>query len=245
VALLIEHKANADVRQRADDCVDKKFHRKTALEIAIMNGSTEIAEMLQKAGAKLPKPKPRPATGTVAESWKLIKKWFKDNAPDWKALQKGATAKQITGAEQELGFKIPDELRESYETHNGGGDIFPIEGEELSYYLLDIGELVSIWLSQKELVDGGDFDEAPELKDPRVQDLWWHTSWIPFAHNGAGDLVCVDLAPGTEGVSGQVITHNHETGEHQVLSTSLREWLHTLAYDMRDGKYSVDGESIA
>ena len=38
---------------------------------------------------------------------------------------------------------------------------------------------------------------------------------------------------------------NHESGEHQRLAPSLRDWLYRLANDLEDGKYAyVEDEGI-
>jgi cell wall assembly regulator SMI1 len=240
VAELVKRGAGTEACLPRSDYGNKKHFKKTALEIAVIEGYTEIVKLLEAAGAKIPEKPPRPAKpGSVAESWKLIKKWLKENAPDWKALQKGAAPKKIEDAEQRLGRRLPEELRESYALHNGGGEIFP-NLMDISFYLLPLSEVVQDWESQKQLLEGGDFDHSPAQSAKGICKEWWNIGWIPFASNGGGDLFCIDLVPASGGAVGQVISHNHETGEHQLLAASLRSWLHELAYDLRDGKYSFD-----
>src|SRR5262249_39455642 len=208
--------------------------------IALVEGFAEIVELLRGTGAR-PQEKPaRPAApGTITESWKLIKKWLKENAADWKALNKGATAKQLERAEHDLGFRLPEELRESYLLHNGGGQIFP-NPDDISFYLMPLNEVIQDWKAQKQLREAGDFDDSKATSAKGIRQEWWNVKWIPFAANGGGDFFCIDLAPANGGTMGQVISHNHETGAHQLLARSLRTWLHDLTYDLRDGKYSFD-----
>lgn len=240
VAELLRRGASTEGTLPRSDFGEKKHFKKTALEIARIEHFTEIVKLLEAAGATMPEKPPRPSTpGTVAQSWQLIKKWLRENAADWKALNKGATARKIEHAEEKLGLRLPEELRESYALHDGAGQIFP-NAMDISFYLLPLSELTEDWKCQKQLLEGGDFDHSRARSARGIRKLWWHTSWIPFASNGGGDLFCIDLVPASGGVMGQVISHNHETGEHQLLAPSLRSWLHELAYDLRDGKYSFD-----
>jgi cell wall assembly regulator SMI1 len=240
VAELLQRGATTDATLPRTDFGNTKHFKKTALEIALLERFTEIIKLLEAAGAKVPEKPPRPSTpGTVAESWKLIKKWLKENAPGWKALQRGAAATKIADAEEQLGLRFPEELRESYALHNGGGQIFP-NLLDISFYLMPLAEVVQDWKSQKQLLEGGDFDHGRARSARGIRKEWWNTGWVPFASNGGGDLFCIDLAPAPGGAVGQVISHNHETGEHGLLAPSLRSWLHELAYNLRDGKYTFD-----
>jgi cell wall assembly regulator SMI1 len=51
---------------------------------------------------------------------------------------------------------------------------------------------------------------------------------VPFASNGGGDSMCLDMAPTARGTGGQVISMNHETGVRQRLAPSFAEFLNRL-----------------
>lgn len=116
---------------------------------------------------------------------------------------------------------------------------FPCE-DDISFTLMPLTEMVHDWHNQKELVEMGEFADDTPKSAKGIREDWWNVNWIPFAANGGGDYFCIDLAPAVGGTKGQVISHNHETGEHKKIARSLRVWLHQLAYDLRDGKHTYD-----
>jgi cell wall assembly regulator SMI1 len=221
VAELLQRGAATDAVLPGGDG-DKRHFKKNALEIAQVEGFAQIVELLRGAGAGPQERPARPAEpGTITQSWKLIQKWLKENAPDWKALNKGATARQLAHAEQDLGLALPEELKESHRLHNGGGPLFP-SSDNSSYCLMPLDEVVQVWQSQKQVRDVGDFDDRRAASADGIRHQWWNDQWIPFADNGAGDLFCIDLAPASGGTVGQVISHNHE-------SASTNSWPHPCA----------------
>jgi cell wall assembly regulator SMI1 len=243
VAALLETGATTDVRVPRDELGDNKHYKKTTLELAIAEGHTKIAELLQEAGATVPpKPKHPAKPGPVASSWNRIDMWIKQHAPQWKPLKKGASAEQLASAEKKFGFRLPADLRDSYRVHNGSRDdaqIFPCP-DDISYSLMSFAEVVQDWKMMNELLEASDFEDRHAKSDQGVRNDWWNTGWVPFASNGGGDYFCVDLAPAVGGKKGQVITVNHESGEHKVLAPSFREWLYRFANDLEDGKFSFD-----
>ncbi len=205
----------------------------------------------QNASEKPKKSRPAPATpgttSTIEESWKRINKWLKKNAPDWDALNKKASKKAIKEAEALLGMPLPEELNQSYSYHDGGNQIFPTPDPlDIGFYLMPLDEVGNDWTIQKELLDIGEFaGEHPESAKG-IRKAWWNVGWIPFASNGGGDYFCIDMSPTSAGTIGQVISHNHETGEHLLLAPSLRQFLHQLASNLEEGmiSYDEDEESL-
>jgi cell wall assembly regulator SMI1 len=117
---------------------------------------------------------------------------------------------------------------------------------------LALEQIVQEWNMQKELLEMGDFADLEPQSSEGIFNDWWNVGWIPFASNGGGDYYCVDMAPTDVGTTGQIISHFHESGEHQVLAPSLGEYLNDLAnllegnaleYDADDGirKKKSDG----
>jgi cell wall assembly regulator SMI1 len=109
--------------------------------------------------------------------------------------------------------------------------------DDMAFGPTALEQIVREWDIQKDLVEGGDFADLEPRSAAGVAGDWWNMGWIPFAGNGGGDLYCVDLAPGGEGVRGQVITHSHESGEHKILAPSLAAYLSDLADGLEAGRY--------
>ena len=64
---------------------------------------------------------------------------------------------------------------------------------------LSCEEIVSQGKTWKELLDGGDFKDTFYGSDDGIKNDWWNPKWIPFAHNGGGDHLCLDLDPASSG----------------------------------------------
>jgi cell wall assembly regulator SMI1 len=242
VAELLRAGARTDAHVPRDEFGDNKHYKKTPLEVALAEGFAEVAALLRAAGAKVaPKPKRPTKTGPVAESWKRIDQWLKQNARRWKPVRKGVTEEKIAKAEKTLGFKLPDDVRESYLVHDGVSDegFFPF-ADDICHYLMPLAEVVGDWEMQKEVMEGGNFDDSEAKGDRGVRSEWWNVGWVPFASNGAGDFFCIDTVPAKGGKKGQVIYASHEAGERRLLAPSLRDLLYKLANDLEDGKYSYD-----
>src|SRR5262249_47490208 len=133
---------------------------------------------------------------------------------------------------------------EAYRIHNGQKDegdlIPPLAENEESYFLMPTADIVREWKSWKKLADGGEFEGKESGPDRGIVDAWWHPGWVPFASNGGGDSICLDLAPTGEGQAGQVITMNHESAKRELLAPSFAHWLAALAEAVEDG--ALQGE---
>jgi cell wall assembly regulator SMI1 len=247
VAALLKAGARIDARVPRDEWGENKHYKKSALELARAEGYSQIIELLQAAGATVPpKPKRRRKPDAVADSWRRIARWIKDQAPGWKPLKKGASEEQIKRVEKKLRFELPTDFRDSYRIHNGSGSeqIFPCP-DDISYYWMSISEMGQDWQMMKELLEGGEFVGRQAQSERGIRADWWHVGWLPFASNGGGDYFCIDHAPAAGGKQGQIITMNHESGEHKLLAPSLREWLYRFANDLEDGIFTYEeGEGI-
>lgn len=73
--------------------------------------------------------------------------------------------------------------------------------------------------------------EWTEPVDRGVASEFWMDRWLPFARDGRGGLVCIDLAPAPDGLAGQVIFVGRDPDVRQVLGSSLRQWLATATID--------------
>ena len=233
VALLLERGADPSIA-KFDDC-PYDFNGMTALEIAKAKKLKKIVALLESGGK--PQPLNPAAVPTVKESWKGIKAALKEqDRLENVSLNKPATAAALSKAATKWGVTLPEEFVESYRLHNGQAseveDLIPSPtGGEFdgTFQLLPLDEIDSEWAMWKELVDGGEFTGTTSDPDKGIRDDWWNTGWIPFAANGGGDSICLDLNPAKEGRMGQVITMNHETSERRLLANSFAEWLAEFA----------------
>ena len=181
----------------------------------------------------------------IQETWDRICAWLQTNAPETlNELGNPATMNAIESAAISMNAELLPDYIQFYQTLDGAEScgVCPShdEWDQMAFTPMSLEDAVSAWEMLKELLEMGEFDDQPASCDDRVTNVWWSTSWIPFADNGGGDYYCIDLAPAKGGKIGQVISHSHETGEHVVLADSLTEYLRRIADDIEAGKFEYD-----
>jgi cell wall assembly regulator SMI1/ankyrin repeat protein len=246
VAVLLEAGADANVRFPTD--ADGDVAGKTPLEIAKEKKAKKIIALLEagkqssvpSSGTQPSAKSSKAVTGKPTDLWKRIENWLTQHKPKLKAtLNPGAGPKEFTLLEKTIGMKLPDDFKKAWKVHNGqkgGGDLVPPPtANEESYFLIPIDDIVREWKSWKGLVDGGEFEGKESGPDQGIQNTWWHPGWVPFASNGGGDSICLDLAPAPGGVSCQVITMNHESTKRELLAPSFAAWFTELTVAIEEG----------
>jgi cell wall assembly regulator SMI1 len=183
---------------------------------------------------------------SISDSWSRIAAWLQTNAPsDFALLQPPVSAGELDAAAAHFGVELPEDFRTLYQLMNAtdpNGEsvgLFPSvdEWDDMAYGPLALEQVIREWDTQKQLVDMGEFSDLEPESDDGVADDWWNIGWIPFASNGGGDFYCIDLAPNGNGNRGQIITHSHESGVHNVLAPCLAEYLKELADDLEAERF--------
>ena len=187
-----------------------------------------------------------PFMSTVTVSWNCIRRWINANAPDYPAdFDKGARAAEIRAFEKTIGRKLPRDFASSLKKHTTANGVFPAPDRiwtDMAYSMMPLDRMHDRWRMMNELYDSGEFtDRHGDTKTTRgVVQQWWAPYWIPFADNGAGDYLCIDLCPTHPGHLGQVLWVSHETSIRPCLATSMESFLEQLAAGYSAGHYSVD-----
>ena len=180
------------------------------------------------------------------KAWARIRAWYKANVKeppyphffDWGSPVSDA---KIETVEETIMCKLPSDLRDTYRMFNGDNKMWVLpEG-----YLMDLAEVSLTWKMFKEPVDNGLFDDSDASPTGPIKQRWWNPKWIPVLHNGGGDYHCVDMDPADDGVTGQFIKFQHETGPSHVLASSFGDYVITFANDLANGKYEFDLEQGA
>lgn len=175
--------------------------------------------------------------------WDRIESWFKKQAPNVNIrLSPGAREEEIQGIENFISLRFPDDLRMSLKIHNGQHELAtPMMGE---WELYSLDGIKRRWTMLKELFDRGDFSDAEVFTNGPVLAEWWNLKWVPVAHNGAGDLRCVDMAPARGGKIGQIVSFWHVDEGREILAGSFGSWLESFADDLEKGLYEVVSEGL-
>lgn len=188
----------------------------------------------------------------VSASWNRIISWLESNAATVVSQhQPGVTESELDQLEQAIGAELPEDFKQFLGLVNGdnpneaSSGIFPSNDDfdQMSYGPLAASKVKFEWETQRELLEGGDFEGCePEEVDPGIRNVSWNIGWIPFAGNGGGDLYCIDLMPGEGGSPGQIISHSHESFDHKLLATSFADYLNQLADDLENGVLAFSDE---
>ncbi|HLJ92176.1 MAG TPA: ankyrin repeat domain-containing protein [Gemmataceae bacterium] len=152
-------------------------------------------------------------------------------------LRKPAPPEAVTNLEEAIGGMLPEEFRDYLFTNNGQKEaaeplVPPWLEFDVAYRLLGAREILGQWKMMHRVKAGGDFDDGRPSPDKGIRRTWWDEGWVPFADNGSGDYVCLDLHPAKEGKRGQVVHFSHESGRRLLLAKSFAAWLAAVAQDL-------------
>lgn len=151
------------------------------------------------------------------------------------SLPPGAGEGEIARLEGVLGFRLPEDVRQSYAIHDGTGSRTLYD-----YGLSDSEEIAGNWAMMRELLEGGEFDDSDAKPRGPIRARWWDTKWVPITDNGSGNHICLDLDPAEGGTPGQLIDWDHERGPTHVVAPGLRAYLERFASDLETGCLRFD-----
>ena len=157
-----------------------------------------------------------------------------------KHLLPPATEAQLQAAEEEIGFRLPPDLRELYLIANGQSEPTYLAdqqetcADEVTYWaplfgnqtFLPLTQAVEMWHVYNSIHE--DNDLSFEVRDGDiVGDKGWYRSWFVFAGNQE-DHYSVDTQPPAGGAPGQVVLHGN-LSELQVVAYSVTELMQQAA----------------
>lgn len=182
---------------------------------------------------------------SVAHSWDRIERWLQAHAPEVPpTLRPGASKMQIAAFEQATELALPEDVRESLLIHDGQEESHPgaIVGEPfdplqkiestLGYYRQLCEEY-----EQSDASCGLDIDCTSYPVDAiRCRHFNW--KWIAMG-DWDGNCYGIDLDPGPNGVSGQVINFGRDEEKKYVLAMSWAHFLEDVADELEAGNLAI------
>lgn len=179
----------------------------------------------------------------MKETWDRIERWFAENAPQFRIrLLPGVSVAEIEALEADLSVRLPESFRASLLIHNGQHGLAKPLVEE--WQLASVADIRREWGLMQDIYDRGTFIDTAVKAIGAVQPVWWLPQWIPIAYNGAGDLLCLDMAPALGGKVGQIVTFWHTQETRRVVAPDFGEWLATFADDLWAGKYQLQDKRL-
>lgn len=154
--------------------------------------------------------------GRMILIWNWIEAWLQIAAPESLAhLYEGATEQQLQEVETALGLPLPADFKASWSLHNGTAAFF-FGG----WGFLTLEEMTGAYRAERAFED-------------------WPPTYIPFAADGAGGSLCVDMDASKGEQMGRIFFFDHELGEW-VVASDFWSLMSGFVNDLEDGEYEVD-----
>lgn len=182
---------------------------------------------------------------SVAFSWRRIERWLRVHAPEiLDALRPGASQQQISSFEQAAGLTLPKDVRETYRIHDGQEESYPgpIVGEPFDP-LQESQTIIGLYrkmCDEYELADADCELDASCTSYPvdAIRCRYFNWRWIPIG-DWDGNAYGIDLDPGPNGVSGQVINFGRDEEQKYVLALSWAHFLEDIADELEAGNLVI------
>lgn len=167
---------------------------------------------------------------TMNEQWKVLERWLQAQYPAvLHDLNHPASEEDIRELEQVLGTSLPADFNACLRVHNGqkGREKWLFDSHEF----LSTQKILMNWSVWQDLLEEGDLDGKISRPADGIQQGWWLPGWIPFASNGGGNILCLDLSPTASGHYGQVINIFHDVADRVVETSSFSAWFTRFVAD--------------
>lgn len=146
----------------------------------------------------------------------------------------------LTTAARALGQALPAEVQAVYRTFDGQVGVLP--GVLLGLRWLPLADALREHATWRDLA--GDDPNLDSRPPGAIRPVTFSPSWFPFASDGAGNGLAVDLAPGSAGTPGQVITFGPDETTRLVLSPTLPAFLGWVADQIEAGHVTLEGDDV-
>ena len=177
------------------------------------------------------------------DAWRRVEAWLDVHAPTIRGgLRPGARERELDDLERHLGRTLPPEFRAVYLVHDGEnsswGSVIPFFEEFLP--LAGVLRWSGYALTPEERAE---LNQIVEIEEPGViRQVALSDACIPFARDGAGNYLAVDLEPGPQGTLGQVVDSGRDdlTQPRRCYAPELIAWFERLADRMESGEIEVE-----
>jgi len=175
------------------------------------------------------------------ETWLQIGKILSAIAPEIaQTLNLPASQDQVSSLEQRLDVSLPESFK-SY--------LLTFDGQHLDYLMpllgyncfLSIKEIIEFWEMQVSTFE--DEEIISHLTENKVKPMFWNKKWIPISDFEASNRLILDLDPGKNGLSGQIIKHypgvDLESNEI-VVANSFDEFSKEILKRLSENKFKIN-----
>jgi cell wall assembly regulator SMI1 len=178
-------------------------------------------------------------------------------------LQEPAREADVAAVEALIGRPLPDAVKALYSFSNGQlrgrhritdsvektrlKGRLPTAMFGAGYEFLALADAANEWRAWKEISQQNgpagmaDFAEfvTTEVENV-VKKEYWIDGWLPFALDGGGNALAIDLDPEVNGTVGQVIVIGSDEDVRHVLAPGIAELIEDFLAASRDGRFWFD-----
>jgi cell wall assembly regulator SMI1 len=171
--------------------------------------------------------RPRKPAVAITAALDRLASTFTRLAPDAPAWCKGpAWHEHVVLLERTLNRKIPDDLLELVARCDGSDNGIGLGRWELE----SVQEIESSWVLLQGIYNSFDSSDLEDLADGPM----WRDSWLPFAHDGTGNHLCLDIDAACDG-NAPVFELIHDDVGRPRVADSLSEWIVSQANALEIG----------
>ncbi|MEM9071697.1 MAG: SMI1/KNR4 family protein [Myxococcota bacterium] len=155
-------------------------------------------------------------------------------------LSRPLTEGAVTSLASALGQDVPADLLAILRIRNGGWRVF-------EYDALPIDQIQRRWEGLVAQLEEGAFEghEVFASEAGTYKAVKWSRGFVPFAEDGGGNLLLVDVAPEPKGKTGQVLRWERQGGPGMGSAPrTLGEYLQDYAALLESGDYVFDEEGF-
>lgn len=164
---------------------------------------------------------------------------LKSHIPDVdNLLNPGAGEAELNRAESLMDCEFPEEFRKLYLKQNGEGD--RVFGVMSGFSWMTLQSVTGNW----EALQNSAYDMISGKPDA-VKEGGYRKGWIPFAEDGGGSYLVMDLEPGVKGSYGQIITIDRNSNISYVIAESLGHFVEFIESGFRNGDLHTSEEDEA
>ncbi|MBT32601.1 MAG: transcriptional regulator [Thalassobius sp.] len=154
-------------------------------------------------------------------------------------LNEGASEPEIKEIEKATGLSVPELLLQLLQKYNGEKKTLGF----LGLRFLSCSEIIAQWKLLDQISSQPDFNEGerlyfqPELLTAKS---FFSNKRLPFAHDGSGQLLCIDYIPGEKGNEGQIIyLPTAEPEPMSVIASSFDSFIQFIIKALQSGSLAL------
>lgn len=168
---------------------------------------------------------------------KSMFKLLEEYIPDIRdRLNKGVGESDIKKIEELSGYDMPRCLKDIFSVANGE--------KELVLWMMGFEQMtIDMIIDEYEYLTKNceNYDIVSD-KPGYISEGSYSEGWIPFASDGSGSFILLDLCPDTKGSVGQIISLDNDCKESYVIADSLEAFLKLIGDSLGNGDLKVVGE---